>query len=90
MQAGETLPEFQARLGRMTKAECVNLSDEDLNRASRADAVYGKAMAAMEAAQALPPCTSCKGEYGYADETCCGRPFCFRCLLRHQDRGCAA
>lgn len=90
MANGETHSEFRKRIESLTKAACSRLSDDDVNRLARSDNAYPRAMAAMDAAQALPPCTRCEGEYGYADETCCGKPYCFRCLLKHQDSECVA
>jgi hypothetical protein len=70
--------------GYISKAECLEHSEE----LTRLYDAYGPAMAAMEKAEALPPCKVCEGEYGYADNRCeaCGSgPLCFHCLMRHEE-----
>ena len=74
----------------LTREDFLNLSDEDLDRLHRAQSVYGDAMRAMEFYESLPPCTSCGGECGYADEKCpgCGKSFCAHCLVGHEEEEC--
>jgi len=73
------------------KAECF-LHSEEIQRTM---AAYPPAMAAMERAQALPPCVRCDGENGYATqghcEICKAGPFCNHCMSRHEgiDGECA-
>jgi hypothetical protein len=71
----------------MSKAELEALDWEDQDRLIRAEACYGRAMAAMEAYEALPVCRRCEGEYGHADETCqiCGTVMCGHCMSRHEE-----